>query len=668
MRLRYLILVLVLCAPPLFAQTYSEFITNRNVIADPDYSGKIPAAGVTFASLGGFSTPAKSILRVTDQNTCPAQVMNHMIASGDEANVFNQDGTRFITQTLNPGSSGIIPWNYNSSTMTATRLSYVAGIGRTGTNACESGTPTYLELFPGSAGTPTWGYTVANKDKLFVECCQSGQLILKYLDFTNLAGGYQPIKNISGCGAQFAISANWNDLTIDEGDLYLALPAIGGQDNATNALVVRISDGLCRYLNVNTMTVGGDFGSTGAASLTGPSGTCKIHNLRMDKAGKYVIISTAGCTGSITSGGRIMWDWQTLSVDTSCVKSGANGCGGHWATGYTHSLAADGNSSNGFDFRNAEKRTLPNSSVTYPVSPAFTGGLGASQDGYFSYNNANASDTTFPMWIGYIPNAVNSATPPVLRGEIAMLNGTGFIRIEKTCSSNNNLYNQGKAVVSQNGLIWLFVSNYAICNANLNRFDVFLTQPPTSGAPAPTIASLNVTSGTYLGGTAVTATGTNYVAGATLTFGGTIGTGCSIADAQHVTCSTPGHAAGVVDVVVTNPDAQLATLAASYTFNPPSPPAPTLSTVLPSTGTFFGQTPLYLVGTGFAQGMTITVGGTPCVNVSITSATTAFCLTGPRTTLGTFDVVIVNPDTQSATKAAAFTYTNVIQTGVPTPH
>jgi hypothetical protein len=84
--------------------------------------------------------------------------------------------------------------------------------------------------------------------------------------------------------------------------------------------------------------------------------------------------------------------------------------------------------------------------------------------------------------------------------------------------------------------------------------------------PAPTITSLDVTSGVVTGGTAVDITGTGFTATPTVTFGGEAATSVVRVSATHVTCVTPAHAAGAVNVVVTNPDNQTATKTNGYTY------------------------------------------------------------------------------------------------------
>jgi len=91
--------------------------------------------------------------------------------------------------------------------------------------------------------------------------------------------------------------------------------------------------------------------------------------------------------------------------------------------------------------------------------------------------------------------------------------------------------------------------------------------PPAT--PAPTATSVLPTSGTTGGGTAVVLTGTNFVTGATVTVGGTAATGVTVTPPTTINFTTPAHAAGAVDVVVTNPDAQSATLAGGFTYLAP---------------------------------------------------------------------------------------------------
>ncbi|HXH92658.1 MAG TPA: IPT/TIG domain-containing protein, partial [Thermoanaerobaculia bacterium] len=84
--------------------------------------------------------------------------------------------------------------------------------------------------------------------------------------------------------------------------------------------------------------------------------------------------------------------------------------------------------------------------------------------------------------------------------------------------------------------------------------------------PTVTVTSVSPNSGTVTGGTNVTVNGTNFAAGATVTFGGTAATNVVVVSAIKITAKTPAHAAGAVNVTVTNADTSTATLTSGYTY------------------------------------------------------------------------------------------------------
>jgi pimeloyl-ACP methyl ester carboxylesterase len=79
-------------------------------------------------------------------------------------------------------------------------------------------------------------------------------------------------------------------------------------------------------------------------------------------------------------------------------------------------------------------------------------------------------------------------------------------------------------------------------------FEIFAAAPGTSSSPA--VTSLTPTSGPSAGGTRVTITGTNFMEGASVTFGGILATEVVVESPTVITCVSPEHSAGVVDVVV----------------------------------------------------------------------------------------------------------------------
>src|SRR3954452_10378642 len=84
--------------------------------------------------------------------------------------------------------------------------------------------------------------------------------------------------------------------------------------------------------------------------------------------------------------------------------------------------------------------------------------------------------------------------------------------------------------------------------------------------PVVTVTSVVPNFGTVTGGTSVTINGTNFAAGATVSFGATPATSVVVVSAIKITAKTPAHAAGAVNVTVTNTDTSTGTLTNGYMY------------------------------------------------------------------------------------------------------
>jgi hypothetical protein len=170
----------------------------------------------------------------------------------------------------------------------------------------------------------------------------------------------------------------------------------------------------------------------------------------------------------------------------------------------------------------------------------------------------------------------------------------------------------------------------------------------------PTVAGVSPSSGPAAGGTALTISGANFVAGASVTLGGAAATGVAVVSAGSITATTPPHAAGAVDVVVINPDQQSGTLPGGFTFTGTSP-APTVTSVNPASGPTAGGTAVVISGTNFLAGASVSFGGTPASGVAVDSANTIIAVS-PLHAAGAVDVAVTNPDNQSGLLPAGYTY------------
>jgi hypothetical protein len=88
----------------------------------------------------------------------------------------------------------------------------------------------------------------------------------------------------------------------------------------------------------------------------------------------------------------------------------------------------------------------------------------------------------------------------------------------------------------------------------------------TAAPPAVTVTSVTPNSGSSLGGKPVTIAGTGFNSGATVQFGTSSATAVVVVNATQITAVTPAHAAGAVNVTVTNSNATTATLTNGYTY------------------------------------------------------------------------------------------------------
>ena len=182
-----------------------------------------------------------------------------------------------------------------------------------------------------------------------------------------------------------------------------------------------------------------------------------------------------------------------------------------------------------------------------------------------------------------------------------------------------------------------------------------LTGGFTFKAAAPIISAVSPSSGPISGATAVTVTGQNFAIGAKVTFGGVAATSV-VASPTQITANTPAHAQGSVNVVVTNPDGQSATLTGGFTFKAA---APIISAVSPSSGPISGATAVTVTGQNFASGATVSFGGARATSVVVSP--TKITANTPAHAQGSVNVVVTNPDGQSATRTGGFTF------GAPAP-
>jgi acid phosphatase len=169
-----------------------------------------------------------------------------------------------------------------------------------------------------------------------------------------------------------------------------------------------------------------------------------------------------------------------------------------------------------------------------------------------------------------IISGVSPASGPAAGGTTVTISGTGFasgatVSFGSTAATNVNVV--GSTTITavtpahNSGLVNVVVINPDGQNgASANAYTY------ATATQAPTVSGVTPSSGTTAGGTQVSITGTGFASGATVTFGGVPASNLIVNNSTTITATTPAHAAGGVDVTVTNTDGQSGSKVNAYTY------------------------------------------------------------------------------------------------------
>jgi FtsP/CotA-like multicopper oxidase with cupredoxin domain len=192
----------------------------------------------------------------------------------------------------------------------------------------------------------------------------------------------------------------------------------------------------------------------------------------------------------------------------------------------------------------------------------------------------------------------------------------------------------------------------------------FVLPPPTVTSVTPNLAPL-------AGGTAVTIVGTDFISvsgAAAVTFGGTNATSYRVVSNTQITATTPAHAAGTVQVQVTNPAGGSASDSPNDEFT--YLPVPTVTGLALAFGPLSGGA-VTITGTdlvGLSGAAAVTFGGVNATTYSVVSGT-EITATAPAHAAGTVRVQVTTPGGSSAANSPNddFTYLPVPTVTAVTP-
>ena len=191
----------------------------------------------------------------------------------------------------------------------------------------------------------------------------------------------------------------------------------------------------------------------------------------------------------------------------------------------------------------------------------------------------------------------------------------------------------------------------------------------------PTVTNVSPNTGPTTGGTAITITGTGFVAGATVVIGQGNGpfkaaaaTNVNVVSSTEITATSGGGAiAGAFSLYVTTSGGTSAgNSGADFTYSPVGA-APTVTNVSPNTGPTSGGTTITITGTGFVPGSRVvigqgegTIGAIAATTNGMVSSTEITVTTGGPAKAGTFSLFVTSSGGTSAGNSDDdFTYSPV---------
>jgi hypothetical protein len=286
--------------------------------------------------------------------------------------------------------------------------------------------------------------------------------------------------------------------------------------------------------------------------------------------------------------------------------------------------------------------------------PLLTTGCGG---GLVSPLDAHTSQQSAPKITSIVPNSASPAG-----GAVVTINGSNFTSGTQTTApsvSFGGVAAKNVRVVSPSQLS-ATVPPHSAGSVSVEITTADGASSSASGAftytnSPPAISGISPTSGDSTGGTVVTIAGSNFVSGATVSFGGSAASSISFVNSSQLKATTPAHAAGSVNVVVTNPDGTSATLSSGFTFGTASL---TVSSVSPISGPAAGGTTVTISGANFQTGVSVTFGGLAATSVSLSNSSTIVAVT-PAHSSGSVDISVTNSNGQSVALASGFAFHSI---------
>ena len=426
------------CGPPEYCAR-----TDRRVEPYPEKPPAIGPAGsiITDPSFGS------RIVRVTDDRSDPIQPGRPVYTpSSAEQNSWNKDSTMFYVTTS--GGSFLL-YDFNPATLAV--------------RAARSPKLNWLAEPQFSFRQVNILYGMSHRDPVFEQYDTSNGRVIEVND---------PSKCVKleprDSGHSVTVSADDNRF----------MTTLGPQQDRNYMVYIYDRTQGCRWYNTATGEIGGQWGPKGIISAPD---RFLLHNARMAKSGKFVLMVRAG--GGPAVGHRwVVWDIDSMQIGI-CPK----GCSGHHVLGYSHIVGSSGLSHP----MDTVLRQLNHLEDATPLIDNLEPVKGSWYDSHFSWNNVDPNDSTPVCFSTYqatnpdMPGAAPLVTGP-WENEIDCAETDGKAskvwRFAHTYSTaRNGFWSTPRGNVSQDGRFFMFTSDWEdqlgkLPNGDKYRTDVFIVE------------------------------------------------------------------------------------------------------------------------------------------------------------------------------------------------
>jgi hypothetical protein len=402
------------------------------------------------------------------------------------------------------------------------------------------------------------------------------------------------------------------------------------------------------------------FGTTAASSFTVISDT-QISAVSPSQAAGTVDVTVDTFTGTspVVSNDQFTYTAQAAPTVTAISASTGNTGGGNvitvTGTGFTGATGVSFGTVSASDFN-----VLSDTSLTATVPAQAAGTVDVTVTTYGGTSSTGTADHY--VYTAQSAPTVTGITPSsgyTIGGDQVEITGTNFtgatgVNFGGVAATDFSVLSDTAIVATSpaataTGAVDITVTTYGGTSStgSADRFTY-------NAVPAPTLTSINTSSGSTAGGTVVTLTGTGFTNATEVFFGSVASSDVAINSDTQITAVSPAQAVGTMDISVVSPGGTSAASSADR-FSYTAATTPAVSSLDTSSGTTAGGGTVNITGTNFTGAFAVNFGGVPAAEFTVNSDTSITAVAPPQAT-GTVDITVTTyTGTSASTSSDHFT-------------